>query len=171
MTDDIFTPLNPPAARKVGLLTIDRIRDPPAVQKLKRHGDRSLMRSTGKRMPFTRPTRHDSTPSSTNWPYSQTAIGALECHPETASASYICNDIFEAPINAAHVLRNYNCLSQVVQASSSQSDPLPAPATVTEAFSLKSAPRPGTKGISGCSIGKPEDRSAAPMSRQRQTDR
>jgi hypothetical protein len=33
----------PPAPRKVDPLTIDRIRDPPAAQQLKRHEDRSLM--------------------------------------------------------------------------------------------------------------------------------
>ena len=34
---------------------------------------------------FTRPTQRHSTASSTNCPYSQTAIGALECHPRPGS--------------------------------------------------------------------------------------
>jgi hypothetical protein len=41
---------HPPADRKADLLTINRIRDPPAAQELKRHADRSSMRSTGKRL-------------------------------------------------------------------------------------------------------------------------
>ena len=75
----------PPAARKVDLLTIDRIRGPPAAQQLKRHGDCSLMCSPGLARVFTRPTQRHSTASSTNCPYSQTAIGALECHPRPGS--------------------------------------------------------------------------------------
>jgi hypothetical protein len=57
-----------------GLLTIDRIRDPPTGQELKRHADRSSMRSIGKCVSFTRSTRRHSTGSSTNCPHSQTAI-------------------------------------------------------------------------------------------------
>ena len=68
--------LCPSTNRKVGLLTIDRIRDPPTAQELKRHAHRSSMRSTGKRVSFTRPNRRHSTVSSSNCPYSQTAIAA-----------------------------------------------------------------------------------------------
>ena len=75
----------PPASRKVDLLTIDRIRGPPAAQQLKRHGDHSSTRLSSKRVSFTRSTRRHSTASSTNCPYSQTAIGALECHPRPGS--------------------------------------------------------------------------------------
>jgi hypothetical protein len=59
----------PSAARKADLLTIDRIRDPPAAQELKHHADRSSVRSTGKRVSFAPSTRRHSTASSTNCPY------------------------------------------------------------------------------------------------------
>jgi hypothetical protein len=77
----------PPAARKASLLTIDRIRDPPTVPDLKRHADHSSMRSTAKRVSFTPSTPRHSATSSTNCPYSQTAIGASDCHPRPASSS------------------------------------------------------------------------------------
>jgi hypothetical protein len=40
----------PPAAPKAGLLTINRIRDPPTARQLKRHADRSSTRSSSKRV-------------------------------------------------------------------------------------------------------------------------
>jgi hypothetical protein len=58
------------AARKAGLLTMDRIRDPPTARELKRHANCSSVHSTGKGVPFTHSTRRHSTASSTNCPYS-----------------------------------------------------------------------------------------------------
>jgi len=46
-----------PATCKAGLLTIDRIRDPPDPQELKRHANRSSKRSTGERLSSTRSTQ------------------------------------------------------------------------------------------------------------------
>jgi hypothetical protein len=69
---------HPPAARKAGLLTIDRIPDPPIARELKRRANRASMRSPCKRVPFTPLTRRHSTAPSTNCLYSQTAIGASD---------------------------------------------------------------------------------------------
>jgi hypothetical protein len=71
----------PPAGREAGRLTIDRIRDPPTTQELKCHADRSSMRSTDKRVSFTCSTRRLTTASSTNCPYSQTAIARIGLSP------------------------------------------------------------------------------------------
>jgi hypothetical protein len=67
----------PPAGREAGLLTMDRIRDPPTTQELKRHANRSSMRSIDKCVSFTCSTRSLTTTSSTNCPYSQTAIARI----------------------------------------------------------------------------------------------
>jgi hypothetical protein len=96
-----------PATRKAGLLTIDRIRDPPTTQELKRHAGRSSRRSIGKRVSSTRSTRRYTTASSTNCPYSQTAIAAHRIASRPASSSPIWNYVFEAFMHAAHVLRKH----------------------------------------------------------------
>jgi hypothetical protein len=80
------------AVRKAGhLTTIDRIRDPPAAQQLKRHADRSSMRSTSKRASFARPTRRDSTAS---------AEQRGKCHRR-----YQCNNM-ERPSQVRHEISN-----------------------------------------------------------------
>jgi hypothetical protein len=92
----------PPAARKAGLLTIDRIRDTPTARELKRHADRSSTRSSSKRVSFTRSTRRHSTASSTNCAYSQTAIAAHRiATPDQLPHPIFGTAFFEAPIYAA----------------------------------------------------------------------
>jgi hypothetical protein len=81
------------AARKANLLTMDRIRDPPTAQERKHHADRLSIRSTGKRVSFTRTTRRHRTNSpfpklrSSHW------IATLD-NPKPASSSHIWNDVF-----------------------------------------------------------------------------
>jgi hypothetical protein len=45
---------------------------------------------------------------STNCPYSQSTIGASDCHPRPAFSSHIWNNVFEAPMYTADALRNHN---------------------------------------------------------------
>jgi hypothetical protein len=52
---------SPPATRKVDLLTIDRVRDPPTPHELKHHADCSSMPSTGKRLSSTGSSRRHGT--------------------------------------------------------------------------------------------------------------
>ena len=80
---------SPPATRKVDLLTIDRIRDPPTPHKLKHHADCSSTCSTGKGLPSTRSSRRYGTASSSNRPYCQSTI-RINCHPGAASYSQLC---------------------------------------------------------------------------------
>jgi hypothetical protein len=68
------------------------------------------MRSTGKRVSFTRPIRRHSTTSSTNCPYSQSTIGASDCHPRPDFSSHIWNNVFDVPMYAADVLRKHTPL-------------------------------------------------------------
>ena len=79
-----------PATRKVDLLTIDRIRDPPTPHELKHHADCSSMRTTGKRLSSTRSSRSHGTASSSNRPYCQSTVRASDCHPRVASYSDPC---------------------------------------------------------------------------------
>jgi len=78
-----------PPARKVDLLMIDRIRDPPTPHKLKHHADCSSTCSTGKGLPSTRSSRRYGTASSSNRPYCQSTI-RINCHPGAASYSQLC---------------------------------------------------------------------------------
>jgi hypothetical protein len=90
-----------------GLLTMDRIRDPPTAQDLKRHADHSSMRSTGKRVSCTPSTRRPSATSSTNCPYSQNRNWRIGLPPETSllipylelrfRGPYVCGSHFEEP--------------------------------------------------------------------------
>jgi hypothetical protein len=105
----------PSTTRKVGLLTIDRIRDPPTAQELKRRVDRSSMRSTSKRVSPTRPTRApshyvlDKLPVFVNC---GSPIGLLPAHHP------IFGITFSRPrCNAAHVLRNHRGVGKLLRAA------------------------------------------------------
>jgi hypothetical protein len=83
------------ATGKVSLLTIDRIRDPPTTQELKRLADRSSRCSTGGRV-SSRSTRRYTTASSTNGQYSPNCnCRASRCHRRPTSSSHISNYVFE----------------------------------------------------------------------------
>jgi hypothetical protein len=94
------------ATRKVGLLTIDRIRDSPTPTRAETSRGPLINALNSRTRVFARSTRRHSTASSTNRAYSRSAIGASNCHPRPASASHIWNYVFEVPGCAAHVLRN-----------------------------------------------------------------
>jgi hypothetical protein len=98
-----------PATRKAGPLTIDRIRGPPTTQE--RHAGRSSRRSTGKRASSTRLTRRYTTASSTNCPYSQTAIATHRIATAGQPPHLTFGTTFSrALMHAAHLLRNYSHL-------------------------------------------------------------
>jgi hypothetical protein len=88
----------PSAARQAGLLTTDRIRDPPTARELKRHANRSSVRSTGKRVSFTPSTRRHSTASSTiaRIPKLQLAHRTEQSPPHPIGL-HICGSRFEEP--------------------------------------------------------------------------
>jgi hypothetical protein len=94
------------ATRKVGLLTIDRIRDSPTPTRAETSRGPLINALNSRTRVFARSTRRHRTASSTNRAYSRSAIGASNCHPRPPSASHIWNHVFEVPGCAAHVLRN-----------------------------------------------------------------
>ena len=77
------------ATRKVGLLTIDRIRDSPAPTRAGTSRGPLMNALNSRTRVFARSIRRHSTASSTNRAYSRSAIGASNCHPRPASASHI----------------------------------------------------------------------------------
>jgi hypothetical protein len=77
------------ASRKVGLLTIDRIRDSPTSTRAETSRGPSIDALKSRTRVFARSTRRHGTASSTNRAYSQSAIGASNCHPRPAYASHI----------------------------------------------------------------------------------
>ena len=99
---------SPRAIRKVDLLTIDRIRDPPTnPHELNHHADCSSMCSTGKRLSSMRSSRRPTgTASSSNRSFCQTyhphPIATLGQLGQPRILSYA----FEADMYAADVLRN-----------------------------------------------------------------
>ena len=103
----------PPASRKVDLLTIDRIRGPPAAQQLKRHGDPSLMRSPGKRLPL-RVQLSAIVPG----PRQIARIPKLQSAHWNATPDQAPDPIFaprfRGPIYAVHVLSNHGTGSDLV---------------------------------------------------------
>ena len=92
-----------PATRKVDLLTIDRIRDPPTPHELKHHADCSSMRTTGKRLSSTRSSRSHGTASSSNC----AQLPKYHPHPiATLGQPRIRRFVFDADMYAADILRN-----------------------------------------------------------------
>jgi len=92
-----------PATRKVDLLTIDRIRDPPTPHELKHHADCSSMRTTGKRLSSTRSSRSHGTASSSNC----AQLPKYHPHPiATLRQPRIRSYVFKADMYAADILRN-----------------------------------------------------------------
>jgi len=77
------------ATRKVGLLTIDRIRDSPTPTRAETSRGPLMNALNSRTRIFARSTRRHSTASSTNRTNSRSAIGASNCHPRPASASHI----------------------------------------------------------------------------------
>ena len=104
---------SPPATRKVDLLTIDRIRDPPTPHELKHHADCSSMRSTGNRLSSTRSSRPTVRRLRQIAHIAKVPSAPSNCH---LGQPRIRSYVFEADMYAADILRNDNSLWQRVLA-------------------------------------------------------